>query len=354
MSPSLSEATCAITASSNARSVSALIIFSFQVRPGPRGEGRAGGWSVVQGVQDHPTVGVDSLRHRRVRVALRRAVLAGVNLFGPLLAGHVDLQVRPASRVLRRRVVAARVTNHERRLHVVVDGVEEEGDVSAVRGVGGEDSAGGVVVLGGVPVVAGHGGSFPGVPAPFRGGRWGVASSCCGGRRRRPGCRRRRRSSQPRSPRAPVRWSLRRRHRPGPGRRRRPARRSRRGGGRSQSWCSFPRGCILTRRAGIEDASVIFNPRRLSLPVLAVTVRRPGEPQCDQRDQQSQHRRYRADDGENLVHGSSSLCSWGIGFVPDGLSVCLHTEWRQAQGVHTNSGVGHSKEGGYRKHPTPS
>jgi len=57
-------------------------------------------------------------------------------------------------------------------------------------------------------------------------------------------------------------------------------RRSRRGGGRSQSWCSFPRGCTLTRWAGIEDGLVIFNPRRLLLPVLAVTVRRPGEPQC--------------------------------------------------------------------------
>lgn len=42
----------------------------------------------------------------------------------------------------------------------------------------------------------------------------------------------------------------------------------------------LPERCTLTRRAGIEDASSIFNPRRLSLPVLAVTVRRPGEPQC--------------------------------------------------------------------------
>ena len=71
----------------------------------------------------------------------------------------------------------------------------------------------------------------------------------------------------------------------------------------------LPERCTLTRWAGIEDVWFIFNPRRLLLPVLAVTVRRPGEPQCDQRDQQSQHRRYRADDGENLVHGSSSLCS---------------------------------------------
>ena len=57
-------------------------------------------------------------------------------------------------------------------------------------------------------------------------------------------------------------------------------RRSRRGGGRFQSWCSFLRGRTLTRRAGIEDGWIIFNPRRLSLPVPAVTVRRPGEPQC--------------------------------------------------------------------------
>ena len=42
----------------------------------------------------------------------------------------------------------------------------------------------------------------------------------------------------------------------------------------------LPERCTLTRRAGIEDGSVIFNPRRLVLPVLAVTVRRPGEPQC--------------------------------------------------------------------------
>nr|DAK41110.1 MAG TPA: hypothetical protein [Caudoviricetes sp.] len=296
--------------------------YSFQVRPGPRGEGRAGGWSVVQ---HRPAVGVDSLRHRRVRVTLRRTVLAGVDLLGPLRARQVALQLGPASRVLRRRVVAARVAHQERRLHVVVDEVEEEGDVRTIRGVGGEDSAGSVVVLGGVPVVAGHGEFLSGGARPRKGRAMGV-SSCCGGRRRRPGCRRRRRGSRPRSPRAPVRWSLRRRRHPGPGRRRQPARQSRRGGGRSQSWCSFPRGCTLTRRAGIEDVWFIFNPRRLSLPVLAVTVRRPGEPQCDQRDHQPQHRRYRADDGENLVHGSSSLCSWGIGFVPDGLSVCRHTQ----------------------------
>ena len=42
----------------------------------------------------------------------------------------------------------------------------------------------------------------------------------------------------------------------------------------------LPERLTLTRRAGIEDAWFIFNPRRLSLPVLAVTVRRPGEPQC--------------------------------------------------------------------------
>nr|DAR93658.1 MAG TPA: hypothetical protein [Caudoviricetes sp.] len=131
-------------------------------------------------------------------------MLAGVDLLGPLLARQVALQVRPASRVLRRRVVAAGVTNHERRLHVVVDGVEEEGDVSTVRGVGSEDSAGGVVVLGGVPVVAGHGEFLSGGARPFPGRAMG-ASCCCGGRRRRPGCRRRRRGSRPRSPRAPAR-----------------------------------------------------------------------------------------------------------------------------------------------------
>ena len=57
-------------------------------------------------------------------------------------------------------------------------------------------------------------------------------------------------------------------------------RRSRRSGGRSQSWCSFPRGRTLTRRVGIENATSIFNPRYFSHPVPTVTVRRPGEPQC--------------------------------------------------------------------------
>nr|DAY26447.1 MAG TPA: hypothetical protein [Caudoviricetes sp.] len=53
--------------------------------------------------------------------------------------------------------------------------------------------------------------SFQVRPGPeVRAGQVGVVSSCCGGRRRRPGCRRRRRSSHPRSPRAPVWWSLRR------------------------------------------------------------------------------------------------------------------------------------------------
>ena len=42
----------------------------------------------------------------------------------------------------------------------------------------------------------------------------------------------------------------------------------------------LPERCTLTRWAGIEDVWFIFNPRRLLLPVLAVTVRRPGEPQC--------------------------------------------------------------------------
>ena len=42
----------------------------------------------------------------------------------------------------------------------------------------------------------------------------------------------------------------------------------------------LPERCTVTRRAGIEGTESAFNPRRLSLPVLAVTVRRPGEPQC--------------------------------------------------------------------------
>ena len=130
-------------------------------------------------------------------------------------------------------------------------------------------------------------------------------------------------------------------------------RRSRRGGGRSQSWCSFPRGCTLTRRAGIEDASIIFNPRRLSLPVLAVTVRRPGEPQCDQRDHQPQHRRYRADDGENLVHGSSSLCSWGIGRSRWFKCMPTYRMGSSPGGSHKQWGRPR-KRGGCSKHPTPS
>nr|DAS01165.1 MAG TPA: hypothetical protein [Caudoviricetes sp.] len=43
----------------------------------------------------------------------------------------------------------------------------------------------------------------------------------------------------------------------------------------------------------------------------------------------------------------------GVSGVPDGLSVCRHTQWGQAQGVHTNSGVGHNKEGATANTPPP-
>ena len=42
----------------------------------------------------------------------------------------------------------------------------------------------------------------------------------------------------------------------------------------------LPERTYPDQEGGIEDAWFIFNPRRLSLPVLVVTVRRPGEPQC--------------------------------------------------------------------------
>ena len=63
----------------------------------------------------------------------------------------------------------------------------------------------------------------------------------------------------------------------------------------------LPERCTLTRWAGIEDGWFIFNPRRLLLPVLAVTVRRPGEPQCFSPA-------YAGVGGPRMIRGGRSTC----------------------------------------------
>nr|DAV87010.1 MAG TPA: hypothetical protein [Caudoviricetes sp.] len=117
--------------------------------------------------------------------------------------------------------------------------------------------------------------------------------------------------------------------------------------------CSFLGGetVSLPDGRGLKALRLLSIPAAYSviLAVAAVAATRDGEPD---RDHRSDEARYRDDP---VDHGSSSLCSWGIGSSPMALVYApILSGCKPTGGGHTNSGGGHTKGGGAtaRGHPS--